>query len=382
MDLPIAVRRKGGRCWVGTTQTQAMRTVAPVAPVAPPLEAMVSAIESLSSRRSSLQTVGRALGRDPQTADVAQKLGNCALRLATALEVGDTDKVRALLTGGFFCQQRLCPICEWRRTRAWRGRLIKGLARFGEVHPTHRAIFATFTVRNVPIHETGATIKHLHASFRRMTRASFWPSPFWLRRTEVTLGKPSFSDELPSAPVSAIHGHADPESTSHGLQDDPTFRAAVASPYGLWAHPHVHSLILVPASYFSRGYVRQTEWQREWAAASRLDYAPVVDVRPARSKGGSPDLKDAASDAVMEAAKYITKGNQIGAISKHAAEMHLQLRGQRMIQLSQKLSHFVKAGEIEQEEMLDLAEVEASKFPMLHVILQWEQGLQKYTIAP
>jgi hypothetical protein len=359
-----------------------MRVLAGTAPVPSPSEGIIAAVDRLSYRRRSAASVALAIGKDPMTRDVAQRMGNCSLRLALALEHQDAGKVRALITSGMFCQTRLCPVCEWRRTRAWRGRLAAGLGRFAEKYPTHRAIFLTLTVRNVPIHCTRATIKELHAGFRSMTRAQFWPTPFWLRRTEVTVGRPSFADELPAAPeirrrrTDAELDEAVCEDESRGPEVQP------ASPYGLWAHPHIHSLLMVPASYFGRKYIKQTEWQQQWAAALGLDYAPVVDVRKTTSKEGSPVLADAASDALMEAAKYITKGNQMAKLGPLAPEMHQQLKGQRMIQLSQSLGKFVRDGEITPKEMLDLDEVQASRFPMFHTVVAWDSLLSEYTIAP
>ena len=390
MGLAIASRKKGGRCWGENNPPPAMRTVPAVAPVASPDSPILGAIGRLSDRRRSTQTVGRALGRNPMTADIAQRIGNCAGRLALAIELQDDATARALITGGHFCQARLCSFCEWRRTRAWRGRLIAGLTRFGEVHPTHKALFLTLTVRNCPIHETGATIKHLHASFRRMVRSPWWPTPFYLRRTEVTLGKPSFVDDLPNAPVSPRRSTsdvpgclADPSEAPGGAtRSKPPSGDATASPYGLWAHPHLHALLMVPAGYFGPGYIRQGQWQQHWAAALGVDYAPVIDVRRATSKAGSPVLADAAQDAVMEAAKYISKANDISKLGAHAAELHQQLKGQRMIQLSQKLSKFIKAGEIEADEMLDLDTVEASQNPMFHTVVEWDSLLSEYKLAP
>lgn len=386
-----------------------MRAVPPAALALSPADGIFAPIERLSDRRRHTQTVGRALGRNSMTRDIAQRIGNCSLRLALALEQQDDGNARALITSGRFCQARLCPICEWRRARAWRGRIAAGLQRFAAEHPSHRAIFATFTVRNCPIHETGQTVRHLHAGFRAMTRAKFWPSPYWLRRTEVTIGNPSFSDDLPRAPQPIGRPQGDAfsvgSSVPGSLQGDPKSQdpkisrarvkrstedgsshvgraPAVASPYGLWAHPHVHSLILVPARYFGPDYVRQAQWQTEWATALGIDYAPVVDVRPARAKDGREALADAAQDAVMEAAKYITKANQIAKLGDAAAEMHMQLKGQRMIQLSQRLSKFIRSGDIQPEEMLDLQEVEASRNPLLHVAVQWDSLLSTYTIGP
>jgi len=359
-----------------------MRVLAGTAPAPSPTEGILAPIERLSNRRRYTQTVGRELGRDPMTRDVAARIGNCSLRLALALEQQDGEKARALITSGMFCQARLCPICEWRRTRAWRGRIAAGLSRFAAEHPTHRAIFATFTVKNVPIHQTRETIKELHAGFRAMTRATFWPTPYWLRRTEVTIGNPSFSDDLPKAPKSCrLRTDADLSTgdiTNHVTHLVP----GVVSPYGLWAHPHIHSLLMVPASYFGRKYIKQTEWQQQWAVALGLDYAPIVDVRKTTSKEGSPVLADAAQDAVMEAAKYITKADQISKLGPLASEMHQQLKGQRMIQLSQRLGKYIKDGDIQPGEYLDGAEVEASTLPMFHTVVEWDSLLSQYTIAP
>jgi plasmid rolling circle replication initiator protein Rep len=354
-----------------------MRTLAGVEQAPSPSEGILAPIAKLSSRRQHTQTVGRALGRDPMTRDVAQRIGNCSLRLALALEQQDDGAARALITSGMFCQARLCPICEWRRTRAWRGRLTAGLGRFAEKYPTHRALFLTLTVRNVPIHQTRDTIKELHAGFRSLTRLQHWPTPFWLRRTEVTIGNPSFQDDLPTAKKALAAGNPHLSQTSMDGAD-----GAVASPYGLWAHPHIHSLLMVPASYFGRNYRKQSWFQKEWALALGLDYAPVVDVRKTTSKEGSPVLADAAQDAVMEAAKYITKANDISKLGPLAGEMHMQLKGQRMIQLSQALGKFVKDGDIQAGEYLDGAEVDVSQNPMFHTVVEWDSLLSQYTIAP
>jgi hypothetical protein len=139
---------------------------------------------------------------------------------------------------------------------------------------------------------------------------------------------------------------------------------------------------MVPAGYWARGYVKQTEWQRQWAIALGIDYAPVVDVRPARAKNGSPVIADATSDALMEAAKYISKGADIGALGDAAAEFHIQLKGQRMIQLSHKLGKFIRSGEIEAAEMIDTEEIETSTNPMFHTVVEWDSLLSSYTITP
>jgi hypothetical protein len=116
--------------------------------------------------------------------------------------------------------------------------------------------------------------------------------------------------------------------------------------------------------------------------AARLDYSPVVDVRRATSRAGSPSLAEAAVDATLEAAKYIAKSVDFEALGPHVVTMHDQLRGLRMIGLSRPLSKFIRDGEITADEMTDRAEIEASDSPLLHCIAQWDSLTGSYHFAP
>jgi hypothetical protein len=358
------------------------KTVPAVDAAPSPQGPMVDPLAKLDQRRRYLLPIARRMAANSATRDVAQRMNNCALRLQLAIELADQGDARALIEGGFFCGARLCPWCEWRRTRAWRGRLIPGLRRFAEVHPTHKAIFATFTVRNCPIGETRAQFEHMHKSWQRLTQCSFFPSKFWLRRSEVTIGRAPRGDDAPRSPALLNCPAADPTQGpgGRGGLDSQKRHHDITMP--LYAHPHLHALILVPASYFSTGYVPHAEWVAQWQMAARLDYSPRVDVRRATSKTGSPCLADAAVAATMEAAKYIAKSLDIEALGDKVPEMHDQLRGARMIALSRSLSAFIRDGEITSEEMTDREEIEASDLPLLHCIAQWDSHTSTYQITP
>ena len=45
------------------------------------------------------------------------------------------------------------------------------------------------------------------------------------------------------------------------------------------AHPHYHALLLVKPSYFTKNYIKQSEWVEMWQKALRADYAPSVNVK-------------------------------------------------------------------------------------------------------
>lgn len=336
----------------------------------------------LSQRRSYVSPVQRLMANDPSTRDVAQRMRNCATRLQLAIELAEQGDGRALVTGGMFCQARLCPWCEWRRARVWRRRLIHGLGDFAEEHPKHRALFLTLTVRNCPVDNLGETLKEIHAAWGRFSKARWFPTPFWLRRTEITLGRPSFQDSLPTAParlMAPLRG-----STAHPVKGPPGPGSSSAhpAPAKLWAHPHLHALLLVPPSYWGAGYIKQQRWQEEWAMAARLDYAPVVDVRRARAKDQGDGLADETISATLEAAKYIAKSVDIEKLGERVPELHHQLRGVRMIATSHKLGKYVKRTEPEDDELLDTGSVIVSPHPLLHCAADWDPLLMSYQLRP
>lgn len=47
--------------------------------------------------------------------------------------------------------------------------------------------------------------------------------------------------------------------------------------YGTY-HPHFHILLAVPTNYFSKNYIKQSEWTDMWQRAMKLDYTPIVHV--------------------------------------------------------------------------------------------------------
>jgi hypothetical protein len=346
-------------------------------PVLGPLahDPIVGALAKLSKHRAHQTPVRRILGRDPSTADVAQRMSNCAGRLALAIELQDDTAARALVEGGYFCQARLCPFCEWRRTRVWRRRLINGLGELHKDRPKLRAIFVTLTVRNVPVHRLRETIKEMHAAWGRYYRCSFFPSPYWLRRTEVTLGQPSFADDLPRAPLP----RRQPEKEPQGLLLRPSARIPVVG--GLWAHPHIHALILVPPRYFGPDYVPRAEWRDQWQMALRADYSPVVDVRKATSTKKVDDPLATSTAAALEAAKYIAKSSDIVALGDLAPELHHQIKGLRMIAASNKLGQYIRTADISEAEMLDTSAVAASPNPLFHCVAEWQEFSQEYIIG-
>ena len=244
------------------------------------------------------------------------------------------------------CNTRLCPFCEWRRTRVWRGRLTDGLSRLYADKPKLRGVFLTLTVRNSRLEDLGQTLTDMNRAWDRLARRRSFPTSYWFRRTEVTI-------------------------------------TGIPGTDGYSAHPHFHVLMLVKPSYFSHGYIRQTEWQKQWMDAARLDYAPIVDVRSAKknSSAGSSTEENTRA-AVLEAAKYASKATQLMELGPAITELHWQLRGRRLYALSKDLRAYIKDGDISSEELMD----DASK-PLpegterMELVAQWFEDSNEYLIT-
>ena len=259
------------------------------------------------------------LAMDAETLDLARSIGNCATSIGVEVPLEGPQQGQAVLRSANPCNRRLCPFCEWRRSRAWRRRFFEGLPKFHEDFPTHKAVFLTLTVRNCGVDDLRETINEMHRGWHRMTRLSFFPSKFWFRRTEVT--------------------HKSPQ-----------------NPFGMGQvfHPHIHSVLFVPAGYFSHGYVKQTEWRSQWMDAMRLDYAPEVDVRRAktRSSSGGATIEQSKA-AALEASKYATKSTDLIAMGSSLGKYHYAIKGLRLSASSTSLKPYIADTPIDNSALVD-----------------------------
>ena len=299
-----------------------------------------------SRHRQYNSPISRELMAHTDTRDIGQKIANCALTIKADVLLHEDLQPEANLKAARVCNTRLCPFCEWRRTRAWRARLYDGLGRLYEDKPKLRGVFLTLTVRNCLLEDLGDTLDHMNKSWNRLAQRSFFPTDFWFRRTEITVG------------MNGISGQA-------------------------FAHPHFHVLLLVKPSYFSHGYVRQSEWQKQWMDAARLNYAPVVDVRSAKEKSSSGlSSAGSAQAAVLEAAKYAAKATDLMELGPAISEFHWQLRNRRLYALSSKLRKYINSGDIDAAEMMDN---DAKPLPAgterVEVIASWFEDTREYLIT-
>lgn len=201
-----------------------------------------------------------------------ERMCQCGVKLKfERLKHCESGDVRRRLHAARFCKQRLCPMCQWRRSILLHRQVTQVVETHLERRPTDRALMLTLTMRNCEAGELGDTISEMTKAFRRfmdykpMERAVVG----WFRSLEVT--------------VSQEHG---------------TY------------HPHLHVLLMVPGNYFSKKgpdiYLETEEIVALWKKALRVDYTPVCDVRRV-GKGMGGDFWSAMKKGLLEVTKYCTK---------------------------------------------------------------------------
>ena len=173
------------------------------------------------------------------------------------------------LKKAFFCRDRLCPTCSWRKSLAT-AHQVRMVCHTALLERKMRFILLTLTVKNCAGYDLSSTIDAMFAGFQRLTQLKRWKDSVlgYFRSLEVTY---------------------DVKKETY--------------------HPHFHVLLAVPSGYFDTKqnlYIKQTEWIALWRQVMRLDYTPVVDVRIVKPNKKRKD-SDALTSAVAEVVKYSVK---------------------------------------------------------------------------
>ena len=283
------------------------------------LQADSGLLEDFSKHRKFNHQISQSLMRDHSTDDVGRRIANCGHQILIEVQEHSERPATAHLRASLPCNARLCPWCEWRRSKAWRARLFDGMARFEEHHLNYRAVFLTLTVKNCRITDLRKTIQEMNQAWNRMRQCAFFPTGYWFKRLEVTVAQHLDGSDRYGEPM---------------------------------VHPHFHVLLLVRPSYFGKNYVKKSEWQKQWMMALRADYVPVVDVRAAYEKGKKGQTKSLNTyGAVIECSKYLAKAAQVQKLGPWLPELHHQLRSLRLTAVSKELSKFVPSHEPKEKEI-------------------------------
>ena len=244
----------------------------------------------------------------------------------------EQGEMKLKLDAARFCRVRHCPVCQWRRSLRWKAKAYKVLPQIVAAYPTHRWLFVTLTLKNVPISKLRDTLTWMHESFKRMVKLKDFPAIGWLKSTEVTRGKDGS------------------------------------------AHPHFHCLLLVQSSYFGKNYLKQADWCELWRKSLRIDYQPVVDVQAVK-KGSQP------MSLVPELLKYCTKESDLVCDREWFLELTRQMHKLRCVATGGVLKQYLKELEQDPDDLIGKEETAEKEVDEGHLYFGWKRGDKKYRLV-
>jgi plasmid rolling circle replication initiator protein Rep len=174
------------------------------------------------------------------------------------------------VVGRVECRDLVCPTGMRARSRRLAANICGTIERFCERNPGLQGLMVTLTVKNCGSHELQSTVGRVIRAFgEMMQRASVKRACHaWVRSAELT---------------------RNPETRE-------------------W-HVHVHAVWFVERSaYFKRNspiFIAVPKLRALWQKQMRLDYEPVVDIRPLR--GVQSPLGDEGRTSLREILKYVLK---------------------------------------------------------------------------
>lgn len=179
----------------------------------------------------------------------------------TYLEYHVTETEKRLHLANF-CKDRLCPLCNWRRSLKIFGQVSRIMDALEK--DKYRFLFLTLTVRNCSASELQRTVDMLFSGWRYM----YNKSPVFRRSVCGSFRNLEITRNLKTEEF----------------------------------HPHFHVVLAVRPSYFTRGYLTQAQWAELWRDSCDLDYNPIVDICAIVPEGNK-----GISGAVAEVSKYAVK---------------------------------------------------------------------------
>lgn len=199
-----------------------------------------------------------------------EKLGYRAfkrvLECSETLVFKETEDKGLKLHQAYFCKNKLCPICNWRRSMKYSSQITEMVDVAIKQNPKAQFLFLTLTAKNCDGCELYDELSKYSQAFNRLVKYKKVSKNLlgFVRATEVTYNSKTKT-----------------------------------------YHPHLHVLLMVKNSYFIGdvdNYIKQEEWIKLWKKAMKLDYDPSVNIKKVKAKKHTDIRK-----AVQETAKYPTK---------------------------------------------------------------------------
>lgn len=237
-----------------------------------------------------------------------ERIQDCASWIWFERYINTSGEFRLGVKRAFFCKVRFCPVCQWRKSLAFKAKIYQNLPTVKKEYPTHRFLMLTLTMKNCPVEDLKKAIKKLNGAWQRLSQRKFFKSSItgWLKAIEVTRSR--YKDE----------------------QGRDT------------AHPHIHVVLHVPASYFGEFYIKASQWREEWRNALRVDYSPSIWITAVKKGREDFMIREVLKYTVKES-DMIEKQNERGEDDDllWSFELFIQLHCARLITSSGTLKQVI-----------------------------------------
>ena len=264
----------------------------------------------------------------------AYNVENCG----TYLEFYNWEKAGLKVKSANFCKDRLCPMCNWRRSLRMFAKLSKIIQSEHYIKTGYVNLFLTLTVKNVKPGDLHTGIAHLFYSFKKFVQHKAIKSAVkgYFRALEITYNK-----------------------------ERKDF------------HHHLHCILAVPGSYFSTSYLSQAKLSHIWKQSladdiNYIDSPPVLDIRKFRDSKG-----------IAEASKYVIKSDDkfLKNISNEALRiLRLELGGTRLVGFGGVFRKIARALKLEISDDLVENEIPENDILLEILTLKWSIGLKNYEL--
>ena len=166
-----------------------------------------------------------------------------------------------------FCQTRLCPMCNWRRSRKVFAQVASIMSK---IKTDYQFIFLTLTVKNISGANLSKQIDTMYYAFKKLAlRVHFKNAVMgWAKCFEITYN-----------------------------WETKEF------------HPHFHCILAVDKNYFTSKnlYIEQNDWCLMWQSCLNVDYKPIVYIQ------SFTESEKGKGKEIAEVAKYTIKSSNIMA---------------------------------------------------------------------
>ena len=218
----------------------------------------------------------------------------------------------------WFCKQRMCPNCTWRRSIKIFSQ-VSQIMNAIQIENDKEYLFLTLTVKNVDGPILSDTLGDLIAGYLKLIRKTAVKKSVLgcFRSIEITYNKDTCQ-----------------------------------------YHPHIHVVLCVNKNYFTSNYISNDTWSKLWKDCMNLDYMPVIDIRK---------IKGDKAKATAEAAKYATKDEDIMTTDEYNQKivdeevlltLDEALKGRRLISYSGIFKQYQQKLKLEDPEEGDLIHID------------------------